>query len=268
MAGQELERAADLIGRAYADGELSRESANSLRAVGNIAGELGPALGVSGEAGDLLLVTILVDDSTSITEAPYGPEAVRLGHNLCLDVLEGRFDRQVLVHTRYLNGGSLSPFMPVNVALRLSDANYRPEVPKTPLHRQTVITLGSVMTKVRAEREEGRRVRAFTLLVTDGGDNASSHLTAEHVRFLVKDMLDFSDDYIVGAMGIGDSQQFRGIFTDMGVPQDWIMTPDATAADIERVFKDKVVPALSIALTGGEAEWTHLLEAGPPVSSD
>lgn len=268
MAGQELERAADLIGRAYADGELSRESADSLRVVGNIAGELGPTLGVSGEAEDLLLVTTLVDDSTSITVAPYGPQAVRLGHNLCLDVLDGQFNRQVLVHTRYLNTGSLSPYTPVSAAPRLSENNYQPEVPHTPLHRQSVITLGSVMTKVRAEREQGHRVRAFTLLVTDGGDNASGHITAEHVRFLVKDMLDFSDDYIVGAMGIGNPQGFRDIFTEMGVPKDWIMTPDATAADIERVFQKKVVPALAIALAGGEAEWTHLLEAGPPVFGD
>jgi hypothetical protein len=122
------------------------------------------------------------------------------------------------------------------------------------------------MTKARAEREEGHRVRAFTLLVTDGSDNASGNTAAEAVRFLVKDMLEFSDDYIVAGMGIGDAKRFLGIFTEMGIPKEWILTPDATAADIERVFREKVAPSLALAAAGRESDWSHLLEAGPPVS--
>jgi hypothetical protein len=266
MAGQETERGADLLGRAYADGELSEESKQALVAVGGIGTEAGHALGRTSEGNDVLLVTILVDDSTSITDAPYGPEAVRLGHNFCLDVLQRASGRQVLVHTRYLNGGSLSPYLDVAAAPRLNAENYQPMVPKTPLYKQSVVALGAVMAKVRAERERERQVRAFTLFVTDGGDNASKDVAAQHVRFLVQDMLEFSADHIVAGMGIGSPDYFRRVFTEMGIPDGWILTPDATAEDIERVFVEEVVPSLTRAAIGGDAGWAQL-KAGP-VSDD
>jgi hypothetical protein len=266
MTGQEIERAADLLGRAYADGELSEGSTESLRTVGNIASEVGNALGVSGEDSNLLLVTILVDDSSSILDAPYGTDAVCLGHNLCLDVLQrASGGRNVRVHTRYLNEGGLSPYLDVAGATRLSPTNYRPAVPKTPLFRQTVLTLGAVFAKVREEREQGSHVRAFTLLLTDGSDNASGDISSEHVRFLVQDMLNFSDDYIVAGMGIGSPDYFRRTFSGMGIPKGWVLTPDATAESIERVFREKVEPSLKLAAGGDEAGWAQL-EAGPPSS--
>ncbi len=265
MAPQEARHGADLLGRAYAEGELSEESKRALLAVGDIGTEAGWALGSGSEGDEVLLVTILVDDSSSITEAPYGPEAVRLGHNLCLDVLQRAPGRQVQVHTRYLNEGSLSPYLDVADAPRLNAANYRPIVPKTPLYRQSVLTLGAVFAKVRAERERGGRVRAFTLLLTDGGDNASADIASQHVRFLVQDMLEFSDDYIVAGMGIGSPDYFRRTFTDMGIPKGWILTPDATAESIERVFRERVEPSLKLAAAGDDAGWAQL-EAGPPSS--
>jgi hypothetical protein len=257
--------AADLLQGAFADGELSQESAQALLGVGNVGHEIGPALGADASKGELLLVTILADDSGSIDAIPGGASAVSQGHNRCLEALETEDDTEVLVHTRYLNAGTLSPYSPLATAARLSSENFRPNAGATPLYRQSVLTLGAVMAKAREQKDKGRRVRAFTLLITDGGDNASGNVTAESVRFLVRDMLEFSDDYIVAGMGIGQTEYFRQIFRAMGIPEGWILTADATPEEIQGIFQ-KIARSLRLAAGGGDSGWLQL-EAGP-VSDD
>jgi hypothetical protein len=261
---KEVDRGAGLLERAYADGELSEESSQALVTAGDIAAEVGRALGAPGGREKLLLVTILVDDSSSIKSIG-GADTVRLGHNHCLDALSKESGTETLVHTRYLNAGTLSAFSPLDRATRLSSENYRPRAEITPLHKQAVITLGAVMAKVREERERARQVRAFTLLVTDGADNASGNTTTQDVRSLVRDMLEFSDDHIVAGMGIGSDAYFRPIFTAMGIPDNWILTSDATPEEIAKVFR-RVAKSLQLAAGGGDTGWLQL-EAGP-VSGD
>jgi hypothetical protein len=259
MAGS-VDRAAKLLQRSFAEGELSQESTQALRAIGNIGNEVGEALGDDEGTGDLLLVTIVADDSSSIATIQGGPSAVRAGHNHCLDALELDQASDILVHTRYLTAGSLSPFSTLASALRLSSENYLPTASSTPLYKQSVLALGTVTAKIREQKERGRHVRAFTLLITDGEDNASGAMTAQHVNFLVRDMLEFSNDYIVAGMGIGPPEQFQPIFRRMGIPDGWILTADATPEDIRQRFQ-QVARSLQLAASGN-AGWLQL-EAGP-----
>ncbi|HET7060198.1 MAG TPA: hypothetical protein VFH99_02685 [Candidatus Saccharimonadales bacterium] len=254
-------RAAELLQQAYASGELSEESSQALIAAGDVGREVGYALGGGGHGDELLLVTILADDSGSISVIPGGAEAVRQGHNHCLDALDTEQGAEALVHTRYLNAGSLSPYRGLATATRLSAENFNPVAGHTPLYRQSVLTLGAVMAKVQEQKAEGRLVRAFTLIITDGGDNASGQVSAQHVNFLVRDMLDFSDDYIVAGMGIGQRATFQPIFRAMGIPEGWILTADALPEEISKLFR-KIAQSLQLAASG-EAGWLQL-EAGPP----
>jgi hypothetical protein len=94
-------------------------------------------------------------------------------------------------------------------------------------------------------------VRTFTLLLTDGADNAKT-ATAEDVRVLVTDMLDFARNHIVAGMGIGKESYFRPIFQGMGIPAEWILTADSSDADIDRVF-GRIERALELAATSESA---------------
>jgi hypothetical protein len=94
------------------------------------------------------------------------------------------------------------------------------------------------MAKARDEKERGRRVHAFTLIITDGQDNASGEITVDHVRFLVRDMLEFSKGYAVAGMGIGSPEEFQRIFGAMGIPKDRLFTADATEEDILKSFQE------------------------------
>ncbi len=235
---EDVERAAILLREAYARGELSEGSTQALLAAGDIGPEVEDALGVAGTAASLVLVTILVDDTASLGAIPQGAEAVRLGHNRCLDVLKEQDATEVLVHTRTLNQGSISPYCKLTEAAQLTTDNYQPIWPSTPLYRQTVVTLGAVMAKARDEKERGRRVHAFTLIITDGQDNASGEITVDHVRFLVRDMLEFSKGYAVAGMGIGSPEEFQRIFGAMGIPKDRLFTADATEEDILKSFQE------------------------------
>lgn len=252
-----FERATHLLQQTYAEGEISEGSKDALVAVGDVGVEVATSLGSDITGDELLLVSLLVDDSVSV--GPYA-HAVINGHNLALDALDSGNPAQVLVHTRYLNEGVLSPYTPLAEAARLSALNYRAIGGLTQLYRQSVITLGSVMAQTRELVARGARVRTFTLIITDGADNASEPLiSAGHVKFLVGDMLRLNTNHIVAGMGIGDEKYFREIFAAMGIPVGWILVPQNTEADIRVKFR---TIAAKLKLATSEAGFLQL-SAGP-----
>lgn len=261
MAG-EKEKAITLLNTALAEGDFSSESAQALRLAGGVAvgTKLGLPLGREDAGnGDLLLATLLIDDSPSIGAIKGGIEAVTQGHNYCLAALAEELPSDILVLTRFLNAGTIWPYQPLATAPRLSLENYQLR-PNTPLYRESVLTLGAVMAKAREQRQLGRRVRGFTMLVTDGEDNASGAVTAKQVAFLVRDMLELWDDYKVAGMGIGEELRFKPIFRAMGIPENWILTAPASAEDIRKLFR-RIAKSLQLA-AGGDEGWRQL-DAGP-----
>ena len=80
-------------------------------------------------------------------------------------------------------------------------------------------------------------VRTITLIITDGGDAGSQRFKPHHVKSLVDDML-ASEGHIVAAMGIADgSTDFRQVFRDMGIPDEWILTPANSSREIRKAFQ-------------------------------
>lgn len=258
--GAEIALAARLLELAYSDGSLSEESATALQKVPAVASEVGAALGADPTEDEVLLVTILVDDSSSIGHIVGGIRAVEEGHDRWLEVLRTEGMTQALVHTRFLNGGTFFPYKALDEATMLSKRRLSTEG-ATPLYHQSVVTLGSVFAKVRQQEEARRRVRAFTVIITDGGDTGAYNLTADHVRVLVTDMLEFASNYIVVGMGIGQRETFEAVFRAMGIPDRWILNAESTAEDMAATFRT-IAKSLALAATS-EASFLQLWEGSP-----
>lgn len=230
---------AELFKTAEEEGSLSPVSAHTLKIV-DVGNQIKAALGVKVDdikASEVTLVTMLIDDSGSIRFA-LNTEIVRDGHNLVLDALsESKQENSILAHTRYLNGKILFPYCPVGQAIRMDEHNYNPNL-GTPLYDESVVALGTVLAKTQEFSDNGVVVRSVTLIVSDGADEHSRRATAKSVADIVRDMLK-SEIHIVAAMGIDDGGRtdFRQIFKEMGIRDEWILTPSNTKSEMRKAFQ-------------------------------
>ena len=100
-----------------------------------------------------------------------------------------------------------------------------------------VVLLGTVLAKAQEFADNGVPVRTVTLIISDGGDEHSHRASAATVRSLVTDMLR-AETHIVAAMGIDDgSTDFRQVFRDMGIRDEWILTPGNSRKEIHQAFQ-------------------------------
>ena len=192
------------------------------------------------DASEVLLVTLLLDDSGSIR---FGSNAqmVRDGHNLVIDALQGaKQSAAVLASCRYLNDGPgtnhcvLYPYRTLAAADRLDNHNYDP-MGGTPLYDEAVVTFTGVTAKMAEFENGGVAARAVTLIVTDGADG-SHRQCADDVKSIVDGLLR-TEAHIVIGMGIDDGYtDFRQVFRGMGILDEWILTPGNTPAEIRRAF--------------------------------
>ncbi|MEX1113038.1 MAG: hypothetical protein WD603_00050 [Patescibacteria group bacterium] len=232
---------ARLLVDSSAQGTLSADSLRALQDIPGVQHEVGRSLGdsVPEDLNDLLLLSILVDDSGSIAWAK-NTRAVQNGHNRVVQVvLEAGIARNVLLQTRFLNGKVVNPYVPLLKADPLDSGNYgEHEFGGTPLYEQSVVLLGSVAAKTRELEAKGKSARSITLIITDGDDQHSGKITAGHVAWLAND-LRRSKRHIVAGMGVEDgSTNFRRIFREMGIPDKWHLTPNADPSAIIQAFKD------------------------------
>lgn len=233
----------DLLQDAKEDGVLSGTSLQTLSAL-DIGAEIEAALGTPAlqiESSEVVLVTLMIDDSGSIKNAN-NEQIVRDGYNLVLDALtdssrlsQAQID-SILIHTCYLNGGDLYEYRPVINADRMDTNNYHGSG-GTPLYDQSVVLLGKIIAKAQEFANEGVAVRTVTLIVTDGHDESSRRATARDVSQVMKDAL-AAETNIVAGMGIDDEwTDFKQVFSEMGVRDEWILTPGNTANEIRSAFQ-------------------------------
>lgn len=226
-----------LFQSAQADGVLSNASMQALNIV-DIGAQIQAGLGTPVDdvmASEVVLVTIMPDDSGSIRFAGNGA-VVRAGHNTVLDTLAMSPQQDnILVHNRYLNGAVLYPYCPVDQAIRMDQHNYDPNL-GTPLYDQTLVLLATVLAKAQAFIDNGVPVRTVSLIITDGAD-AHSRRSVREVKGMVEDMLR-TEDHIIAAMGIHDGQtDFKRVFREMGVRDQWILTPGNSQHEIRKAFQ-------------------------------
>lgn len=236
-----------LLNTAVSDGILSKGALTALN-ITDIGADINAALGVSVDdvkASEVILVTQLIDDSSSIhdiRENPndhrskvVGPELIRMGHNLIIDALRATKQKDgVLASTSLLNRGLVYPYTPIDTAALLDDANYRAGG-GTPLYDKAIVTLGLVLAKSQEFSDNGVPCRSITAIVTDGADYGSSS-DASDVAKIVRDLLR-QENHIVAGVGIDDGRtNFRSVFGDMGIRDEWILTPKNSPSEIRRAF--------------------------------
>jgi hypothetical protein len=248
----DAKKIAKLFDDAHKTGALSGKSMATLDVI-DLGAQISAGLGVAIDdvaASEVLLVTMMPDDSASISQAN-NTQAVRDGHNLVLDALgASKQAGDVFVHTRYLNGHVLTPYCALDQAVKLSAQNYNPHL-GTPLYDQTVVLLGTVLAKSQELAQAGIAVRTVTLIITDGADYGSTRYKPSDVKSLVEDLI-AQESHVVAAMGIDDGgTDFKAVFRAMGIPDRWIMTPGSSASEIRRAFQ--VFSQSAVRLGSGQA---------------
>jgi hypothetical protein len=228
----------DLFQSAHDEGLLSNQAMQALT-VFDIGAQIQAGLGIHVDdvmASEVVLVTIMPDDSGSIQYSG-NVQAVRGGHNSVLDaLLASQQQDNILVHNRYLNGNILYPYCPLSQAIRMDTQNYNPNQ-GTPLYDQTVVLLGTVLAKAQEFSDNGVPVRTVTLILTDGADCHSVRASAKDVAAIAEDML-MSENHIIAAMGIDDgSTNFCQVFKEMGIRDQWILTPANSDTEIRKAFQ-------------------------------
>jgi hypothetical protein len=227
MTESDYPGAKDLILHAKGRGVLSETASRALQrpAVLNAVDRALEDSYTVESAGEVLLVTIMPDDSGSMS----GPNqhSVIEGHKELLAAMRSSsVSARTLLQTRYLNGTLLNPFQPLGLCTDLSLSNY-PCNKGTPLFEQTLITLGTVVAKAEELVADGAaRVRTATLLMTDAQstDDNRGELIRE-VAAVVTDLQRIGD-HIVAGMGFaaGTARSYASVFEEMGIDRRFIFT--------------------------------------------
>jgi hypothetical protein len=146
----------------------------------------------------------------------------------------------------------------------MNEQNYNPNQ-GTPLYDQTVVLLGTVLAKAQEFADNGVPVRTVTLIISDGADAHSHRASAKTVRSLIQDMLR-TESHIIAAMGIDDGGQtdFHQVFREMGIQEQWILTPGNSQKEIHKAFQVFSQSAVRASQSVGSFSQTSLGGFGVP----
>ena len=250
-----------LFGAAAASGAISAESLSTLQAA-DLGASIQGAMGISADAiegSEVILLTVLDDDSGSIRTTAGNTKAVVDGTNMVVDaVRKSKSVGEILAHIALLNKGTHVPYTPVAAVQLMTTSHLNPNG-GTPLYDRVIETLGAVLAKEQEFRKNGVPCRTVTLIVTDGNDEGS-RMGAHNVLPIVRDMLQ-REVHIVAGMGISDGRtDFRRVFQEMGLEDQWILTPDNDPSSIRRAFQ--LFSRSSVAASQGAAGFSQALKKG------
>jgi uncharacterized protein YegL len=235
----------NLIHDAHNDGDLSQGSLSALTNIGDIGNVLQQGMGMQVQdlqASEVVLINVLLDNSGSMG----GEEvAVRTGFDELVKSLIGS-----------------KQYMPLT-AVPIMDNNHYHIHGGTPLYRETLKLLATVIAKTKEFENNGIQVRTITLIMTDGGDTGEGNIDATDVSTVVTDMLG-SEKHIICGMGFGDENYFRTVFSDMGITTNWILTAQSTPSDIRKAFQVFSRSAASASKSAANFAQTNMGGFGTP----
>lgn len=188
------------------------------------------------ESNAVVVASIVLDDSGSMQGTE---KMVCTAYNGMLErIKRDRGRDEVLLARMLLHDWKKVGHAPV----RIDDAPYlnpREFVPDggTPLYRKTVAILGQVTAKVGELAQSGRTARSITVLISDGNnadDSFAEPVSIGNVAAVVADML-ATKQHIVAGVAIGGSA--AQTFKDMGIPANWIISPDHSESGLNATFR-------------------------------
>jgi hypothetical protein len=249
-----------LIKSAAGNGNISDDALIAINNVTDLGKVLQNAIGVSiddVDANEVVLVFLLADDSGSIRMAG-NSKTVCDGHNLVIQSLQATKQKNgILAMTMYLNETvPLFPWSPIDQAVLMDNTNYNANG-GTPLYDKTVEMLALIAAKTEEfETMSGVPARSISLIVTDGADCGSHKQTPKTVAAVVKSMLK-QEKHIIAAMGIDDgSTDFKQIFSEMGIQDQWILVPGNSQTEIRKAFQMFSQSAVRASQSGGNFSQT------------
>ncbi|KKQ35161.1 MAG: hypothetical protein US50_C0023G0003 [Candidatus Nomurabacteria bacterium GW2011_GWB1_37_5] len=257
----------NLLTNAAQNGNLTQDALKAIQKIPDLGAQLQEAMGVSiddVDASEVVLVGMLLDDSGSIRMAG-NSKTVCDGHNLVIDsVKKSKQGNGVLALAKYLNGKLLYPWVPIDQAVKMDSSNYD-ACGGTPLYDETVAFLATVAAKAEEfEQMAGVPVRSIILIVTDGADVHSQKQTAKSVAAVANGMLR-SEKHIIAGMGISDgSTDFKQVFSEMGIPDNWILTPGNSEKEIRASFQLFSQSAVRASQSAGSFSKTAMGGFGTP----
>jgi hypothetical protein len=209
-----------------------------------LSGNLGTVV-VAGAAGmdleditasDVTLVTVLIDESSSIHGAGL-EQAVRDGQNALIDAFaRSREKDSILLATWKFNHETtvLHSYVGIDDAVRLDASNYS-GVGSTRLYDTWCDALAANVAYAQRLRDHGTPCRSIVVVITDGEDCGSRRRAIDCAR-ISKDLL-ASEQFILAFVGVGPDPSFRAVARRMGIPDGCVeVQTDATPQTLRKVF--------------------------------
>ena len=153
-----------------------------------------------------------------------------------MDAVGGAKKRNdVFVLIWLMNKGCFQPYCLLADAKTLDRAAYNPNE-ETPLFKGSKHFLGTVVTKTKEFEDAGTPVRTISLVFSDGGDNASGRVRSGDVASIVSDMLR-RENHLIFGFGVEDGvTDFKQVFSEMGIPDEFIMVSSGDSKEVRRRF--------------------------------
>lgn len=210
-----------------------------------ITGNLG-AVVIAGAAGkdvedivasDVLLVTLLVDASSSI-HARGLEDAVREGANLLSEALSQTRERDAILMALWTFNDDVRvvhSYVGLDDVTRLDKTNYA-GCGTTRLYDTWCDALSANVVYAQRLRDSGTPCRSIVVVVTDGEDVGSKR-RATDCRKISEDVL-ASEQFTLAFVGVGTDVDFHAVARKMGVPDACIaVQAQATPSAIRAVFR-------------------------------
>jgi uncharacterized protein YegL len=188
-------------------------------------------------ASDVLLVTLLVDASSSI-HARSLEDAVREGANMLVDSLNATRERDsVLMALWTFNDDTrvVHSYVGLDDVTRLDKTNYAGSG-CTRLYDTWCDALTANVVYAQRLRDSGTPCKSIVVVVTDGEDVGSKRRVADCKRLSAQ--LLASEQFTLAFVGVGTDVDFHQVARKMGLPDGCIaVQAQATPSAIRQVFR-------------------------------
>jgi uncharacterized protein YegL len=189
------------------------------------------------EASDVMLVTVLLDASSSI-HARGLEKAVREGYNQLLEAFALSRERDALLMALWLfndHARVVHSYVPVVDAAPLDARSYRTGG-GTALYDTWCDALAANLAYAQQLRSGGTPCRSLVVVLTDGEDYGSRRRPGDCAR-VSRDLL-ASEQFVLAFVGVGDAVDYRRVAASMGVPDGCVLVQrDARPGALRQAFQ-------------------------------